>query len=92
VKKIYNKISKFVPTALQCTVFSEIFKTNFFQTFSMMQNMCNFCNGKLVPVKARIRERIGCPSNCSGIVLEKTVGQKCSKCGNYFQSDLGKRF
>ena len=90
--KIFNQISKFVPIALQCTVFSKIFKTNFSQTSSMMQNMCNSCNGKLVPVKARIRERIGCPSNCSGVVLEKTVGQKCSKCGKYFQSDLVKRF
>ena len=92
MKKLFNKCSKSVPTALQCTGFSKIFKTNFSQICSMIQNMCNFCNGKLVPVKARIRERIGCPSNCSGVVLEKTVGQKCSNCGKYFQSNLAKLF
>ena len=57
-----------------------------------MQNLCSDCQGLLVPVKARIRERIGCPSNCSGIVLEKTVGHKCSKCGKFFQSNLVKSF
>ena len=57
-----------------------------------MQNLCSDCQGLLVPVKARIRERIGCPSNCSGIVLEKTVGHRCSKCGKFFQSNLVKSF
>jgi len=58
----------------------------------MLLNLCTLCNGKLTSVKARVRERIGCPSNCSGIVLEKTVGHKCSKCGKFYQSDLVKRF
>ena len=57
-----------------------------------MQNLCSNCHSLLVPVKARVRERIGCPSNCSGIVLEKTVGHKCSKCGKFFQSNLVKSF
>ena len=52
----------------------------------MILSVCDSCNGKLIPVKARVRERIGCPSNCSGVVLEKTVGHKCKNCGKYFQS------
>ena len=54
----------------------------------MIQNVCTFCNGKLIPVKARLRERIGCPSNCSGVVLEKTVGHRCSSCGRFLQSKI----
>jgi len=57
-----------------------------------MQNLCSFCNGSLVPVKARLRQRIGCPSNCSGVLLEKTVGQRCSKCGKFFKPNLVKSF
>ena len=54
-----------------------------------MLNQCYSCNGPLVPLKARLRQRIGC-SNCSGVVLEKTVGHKYSKCGKYFQSLFAK--
>jgi hypothetical protein len=49
-----------------------------------MQNLCNSCKGILKPLKARIRERVGCPANCSGILVEKIVSMKCSKCSKIF--------
>lgn len=45
------------------------------------------CQGILVPVKIKVRERIGCPANCSGNLVERIVGRKCSKCGIYFNLD-----
>jgi len=41
----------------------------------------SICEHKLVPVTAYVRERIGCPANCSGKMIKKTVARKCFACG-----------
>ena len=43
--------------------------------------LCSNCNVKIKDVKIKVRQHIGCPAGCGGIMREEVVGQKCLKCG-----------
>ena len=44
------------------------------------------CNVKIKDVKIKIRQHVGCPAGCGGIMREHIAGQKCSKCGIFVSS------
>ena len=43
--------------------------------------LCPLCYIQTEEIKTFVRERIGCPANCSGKMIEKTICNKCKKCG-----------
>ncbi len=48
--------------------------------------LCSNCNGKINDVKIKVRQHIGCPACCGGIMIEQIAGQKCQKCGIFVSS------
>jgi len=52
--------------------------------------LCSNCDGKIKDVKIKVRQHIGCPASCSGIMIEQVVGQKCPKCGIFVASNYAK--
>ncbi len=49
---------------------------------------CSKCNGKIKDVKIKVRQHIGCPAGCGGIMIEQVAGQKCQKCGIFVSSTI----
>ena len=43
--------------------------------------LCPLCHIQTEEIKTFVRERKGCPANCLGKMIEKTVCNKCKKCG-----------
>ena len=43
--------------------------------------LCPSCHIPTKEIKTFVRQRIGCPANCSGKMIEKTTCNKCKKCG-----------
>ncbi len=51
-------------------------------------SLCSNCHVELKNVKINIRQHIGCPAGCGGIMREHKAGLKCSICGIFFSSKL----
>jgi len=49
---------------------------------------CSNCGVNLEDVKVKVRQHIGCPAGCGGIMKEQVAGQKCPKCGIFILSKL----
>jgi hypothetical protein len=53
-------------------------------SFKMSQQtiiLCPSCHIPTKEIRIFVRQRIGCPANCSGKMIEKTKHNKCKKCG-----------
>ena len=50
--------------------------------------LCSNCEVDLKEVKVKVRQHIGCPAGCGGIMMEKIAGHKCPRCGIYVSSKL----
>lgn len=49
---------------------------------------CSSCGVDLKNVKVNVRQHVGCPAGCGGIMKEQIAGQKCPKCGIFVSSKL----
>ncbi len=48
--------------------------------------LCSNCGVELKNIKVNVRQHIGCPAGCGGIMKEQVAGQKCPKCGIFISS------
>ena len=42
---------------------------------------CSCCGVELKNVKVNVRQHVGCPAGCGGMMKEQVAGLKCPKCG-----------
>ena len=50
--------------------------------------LCSNCGAELKEVKVKVRQHIGCPAGCGGIMIEQVAGLKCPKCGIFVSSKI----
>jgi hypothetical protein len=50
--------------------------------------LCPNCEVELKIIKVKVRQHVGCPASCGGIMKEEVAGQKCPKCGIFASSKL----
>lgn len=48
--------------------------------------LCSSCGAELKNIK--VRQHVGCPAGCGGIMKEQVAGMKCPICGIFISSKV----